>query len=1213
MGVVAVIGLLVVSMVLVLPSNARASPTSVATSVGSSVAAPTASSSPASVQPAAGSPHPGTLEIYEYSAGAGATTEDPALAYDTLSFEPILQVYQTLIAYNGSSSGSFVPQLSTCVPGASDSSQSAPSVSCQSVYGSSLIVNGDSTGTVGPQYFTYVIDPNASFYDPSTGAHWGVYPSDVMFSIARTLAFTDQPGVGDTGGWILSQGLEQYGNGSWDGGIHYAFNNTPQGALGGILINDSTYCPTAASTSAHGCVTFNVTGSGALWPFFNQFVADDLGAGIVPCGWFSAHAQDAGLPGFTGPASGDGPCLLPGGAHSTSDAAYQSWLSTTSPTYWDATENLGLNLPAVQPAVQWNLVGSGPYYIHKGDMLQTVGYTAHANPYYVQPSGCVGMGLTGCQPVAGTYQGNVSVIYEPTFDTEGIQQYIAGQADQAFFQIGEIPVMLQLIATGKIGTVQAPTISIDFIPYNFDFNVTVEKTIDPTSSLNVQPSFFDNNILRDILNRAWPYTTDLNTLWKVDGVPGGFNYGGTIPIGMGDYYPTNVSFPYLGGDPCSPGATSQSQCNTSVGSAVWLYWQATNSLSPNYDSELAACTSSAPCKFPIIGEIGATALDKALQNWINMIPIITNNTVQPYTFDISFSQAVGYSFSLPGDNPMPMFRLGWAPDYPDPTDYVAPMIQGNSTYTNSNSVSQVLFTPAYGTCGHDGTTWANLTYWANYPDSHGGAPLPSDCQGNAYAIVNAYALIASPMPVGADRTLIYNEITHITEQLGMYVWTEQGIRNPTYAKWIDPASINTNVMIGGGGDELWYAYGYSTAISTVTFSETGLASGQTWSVEYAGQSYSSSTATISIPGQAVGNYSYQVGYVSGYTVSSGAVNGTISVVKGSHPTLSVGFSSVTTGSSLKFQEKGLPSGAVWTVVVQGVGGVTGTQTSLNFSLPSGTYNYSVANTTTGYSAPAPGSAATGSTVVLQFTPLSVKFDVYPVTVTEHGALGAAWGVTISPAALSPTAVGFGYSYVNTTSGTTMTYWEQNSTIGYNVTDAVIATAGMEGYIAQTSFAVAGGPVSVDVYFYSTGVPATYSVTFTATGQTGSWSVSFNGHTLSTTGSTLSFSAPNGTYTYSVVIAPSGEAASPPGGQVTVSGAAAQQQISFAPLPSKSTTTNNVPSWAYAVIGIFVVLTIVFLVTTLMARRRPPSPPAPQSWTPGTESKAGEIPPPPPSS
>ena len=61
------------------------------------------------------------------------------------------------------------------------------------------------------------------------------------------------------------------------------------------------------------------------------------------------------------------------------------------------------------------------------------------------------------------------------------------------------------------------------------------------------------------------------------------------------------------------------------------------------------------------------------------------------------------------------------------------------------------------------------------------------------------------------------------------------------------------------------------------------------------------------------------------------------------------------------------------------------------------------------------------------------------------------------------------------------------------------------------------------------------------------------------------------------------------------------------------TSTSVPTWAWAVMGVLVVLTLVFLATTLMVRRKPPPSPPPQNWAlgPTSETKPDEAPPPPP--
>ncbi|HEY6238562.1 MAG TPA: hypothetical protein VIZ68_05195, partial [Thermoplasmata archaeon] len=142
----------------------------------------------------AASPHKNSLVVYELVPG-GSNTEDPAIDYETAGYEPIVNVYQQLIAYNGSQVGptysTAVPVLATCVPG---------SPQCESLYGAgTTLINGWN--------YTFVVDPNAKFYDPANGASWGVYPTDVYFSAARTMAFSTDPCAGCNNGWILTQSL----------------------------------------------------------------------------------------------------------------------------------------------------------------------------------------------------------------------------------------------------------------------------------------------------------------------------------------------------------------------------------------------------------------------------------------------------------------------------------------------------------------------------------------------------------------------------------------------------------------------------------------------------------------------------------------------------------------------------------------------------------------------------------------------------------------------------------------------------------------------------------------------------------------------------------------------------------------------------------------------------------------------------------------------
>jgi hypothetical protein len=942
---VAVIAVLVLSMAL--PSNVAAQssvtagggmvePTAASVSTVTSTAAAQPTISPA---PSAGkaSPHPGTLEIYEV-APSGQTSEDPSVAYDSVSEEPILNVYQTLVAYNGSSTSTFLPELSTCVPGAKNGVLSTPSVSCQALYGQTLIKD-NSAGE--PRYWTFPIDPAARFYDEATGASWPVFPSDVMFTFARTMGFADLPGPYVLNGWIVSQSLLSVGNPAWDGGIHYPFNNTPQGILGSMLVNDSAYCP-APALAQSGCITFDAFGEGNDWPFFEELVADVLGSGVEPCGWYTA--QGASVPGFNGTtaAHGDGPCWLPGASTSTRQAGFQDYLKKTGPTAWDAFELLADNHPAVQPGVQFNAVGSGPYFLAADN--QTTGYTLQASPAYHQPTGCMRAG-GGCDPAIGSYIKQVVVTYESS-DTIGIEEYVAGQADQAQILQPETSTLVSLKDNGTIGVLQFPTLETFFLPYDLDFNVAGEQSIDPNSAaLNVPSDFFASNAVRDLLNHAWAYSTVLNKVWTTDGIRWLTNEGGAIPIGMGSYYPNNISWPYLGGNPGT---------NTSVNSAAWWWTQGTNSSSPYYDPELAACTHSTPCRFPIIGEQGNHWLDTAIADFIPQIERITGNALLPYSFDLSFYDLVIYSAQSPGNNPMPFFNLGWAPDYPDPTDYMAAMYYANGTYTLGDATYQALENTSHtqywgASCGHDSGSWSDLVYWANYASTQSG-PIPSSCQGPAYGAMLTWMANAAPLPVGSYRTLIYNEVEHIENQLGLYLWYSQANQVESYASWINPATVNTNPIIGGSGDQTWYQWGYVSPKYAVTFEETGLPHGKRWSVAFDGTPKSTAGTSITFA-VTNGSYTYLIAGPSGFIVSGLAPEGILGV-SGSTLTQPVTFLRGAT-YSLTFREVGLPNGTSWCVTLGAKVCTTGNDLVFK-NLTNGTYSFQVA-TVPGFTAkPASG-------------------------------------------------------------------------------------------------------------------------------------------------------------------------------------------------------------------------------------------------------------------
>ncbi len=725
------------------------------------------------------SPHPGQLVVYELAPG-GAGGVDPAIEYETLGYEPIENIYQTLIFFNGSQTGptftSYVPVIATCVPG----SNVGPN-NCQSMYGSTLI-NGDD--------YTFVIGAHSQFYDPNNANtatnHWGVYPTDVVFSVLRTMAFATIPCAGCNNGWILTQAL--VGLGPSGDPIHGLYNNTPAAMWNSMTIN-GTDCPAAALTNDHGCVTFHANANGVSWPYFLELIADPLGASVVPAGWFSAPAQGAGIPYWTAgneSASdlGDHPVPLPG------VGGYGVDLTTIPMLAWDQYETDGSQPPFIG-TVQWAMAGSGPYYL--ANLVQAISYDLQANPAYVSNPYCT---WAGCMPAVGKYVRDVSVTWETT-QVPGEQAYAAGSADFASIPSTDTSFELQLIAQGKISATTFPSISIDFYPFNFGFDKTAAQhyTANP---ITVPSDWFSHVGMRQFFAHAYPYATIQQTINVVGGIQRAFNYGGAIPQFMANYYPANVSFPT--GDPVTD--------PTVVGGAAWWWAQLTTSSSPYYDPEAVACTSANPCQLPLFGQTGAPDLDQRIALWVAEISLLTGGKVVANPLDINFIDAVINSLYLGAyNNPMPTYRLGWAPDYPDPTDYVNPMYRPDNTYTLGDAVAQqILSENPLITEFNDPSCWSgtDYAYWATQAASPGTLGVADKCQGNAYSAMIAALDAAAVMPAGDQRVWTYNQASQIANALALYVYSFQVNVVVTASIWIDVTSYNSNVTSGGGGDSTWF-------------------------------------------------------------------------------------------------------------------------------------------------------------------------------------------------------------------------------------------------------------------------------------------------------------------------------------------------------------------------------------------------------------------------
>ncbi|MHB8397279.1 MAG: ice-binding family protein, partial [Thermoplasmataceae archaeon] len=200
----------------------------------------------------------------------------------------------------------------------------------------------------------------------------------------------------------------------------------------------------------------------------------------------------------------------------------------------------------------------------------------------------------------------------------------------------------------------------------------------------------------------------------------------------------------------------------------------------------------------------------------------------------------------------------------------------------------------------------------------------------------------------------------------------------------------------------------------VTFTESGLSSGTSWTVTFNGSTSSSTTDAISFTA-ANGTYSYSIGSVSGYTLATSSGNIT---VNGNNVSQNVTFTAVKVVSkyTVTFTESGLSSGTSWTATFNG-STLSSTTATISFTAANGTYPYSIGSVS-GYTLATSSGNITvnGNNVSQNVTFTAVKVvSKYTVTFTESGlSSGTSWTVTFNGSTSSSTTDAISFTAANGT-------------------------------------------------------------------------------------------------------------------------------------------------------------------------------------------------------
>ncbi len=455
-----------------------------------------------------------------------------------------------------------------------------------------------------------------------------------------------------------------------------------------------------------------------------------------------------------------------------------------------------------------------------------------------------------------------------------------------------------------------------------------------------------------------------------------------------------------------------------------------------------------------------------------------------------------------------------------PTGWNVTPANGTVTVSGSNVTVQVAFAlaPGYYTVTFDQTGLATFAVW-----------------GVAF-VTSSFSTTFMDFP------LVF------TEPNGSYNFTAM------MTAGFFPTPANGTIVVNGTNVTQTIVYG--PELFSVTFTETGLAPGSTWSAT-AGTTSNSSTGASVVLDLANGTYNFSV-EAAGYTALP--ESGTI-VVNGTNLTVPIVFAPVT--YTVTFTESGLPGGTSWSVTF---GGTTqsSTSSSINFTEPNLTATFTVTAIAGFTVSPATGSITVAGANATQ----AVTFTVYTytLTITESGLpTGQSWSATIG-----------GVTHSSTT--TTITFNEPNGTVSYTI----VGVAGFTATPPSGSVTIAGAVGSASVVFTLT----KYTVTFTETGLPSgtNWSVTANGTTLYSTTATITFTFPNATYYYTVGSV-SGYSSNRTTDTVTVNGQDKNVGVAYS-ASSAATGFLGLPgSEGYYLVGGIVALVVVLAIVAMVVRRR----------------------------
>ncbi|HTP54691.1 MAG TPA: thermopsin family protease [Thermoplasmata archaeon] len=356
------------------------------------------------------------------------------------------------------------------------------------------------------------------------------------------------------------------------------------------------------------------------------------------------------------------------------------------------------------------------------------------------------------------------------------------------------------------------------------------------------------------------------------------------------------------------------------------------------------------------------------------------------------------------------------------------------------------------------------------------------------------------------------------------------------------------------------------------FIAKGLRPATPWGFTLNGTSYWATAPLVFLPNWSIPDRSlgYTVLSPAGYVPHPAA--GTAAALGIANETIIIDFSTLWT---VTFTETNLPAATSWSVTLNGTT-VSSTTTTVVFHELNGTYPYTIGVVPdwTQSTLPRTGSITVAGANVNERT-IAWTEVTYGVTFLESGLPSHIhWSVTVDGVEKSLTTDGAIDS---------LTFSVGNGTVPYTITD--ISGWSQSTLAASGNLVVNGAAVTEPTLIYT---EVTYLVTFMETGlpSGANWSVTFNGVLESSTGTTITFQSPNGSFHYKITGPGGYSVAGGSSGTLTVSAGAASQTVAFHP----SSSSPPAAPWLYVGIGAAAILALLGIMLLLRSRRRGRAPP-----------------------